>query len=151
MAKQPHSENIWLIKSAVDLIAPFDLMDPRCRVGSHTIDFYPNRFSIVIPSAPPKSSKIFKQWVVGWHAHYRHLCEVATPFASDGSIVSPSLGAATFSGLLLGATEFYNECFLFSAHSSYDAEIHAASLAVQFITTNVTGQVVLFIDNKSII
>ena len=139
IAKRLRSENIWLIKSAMDLIIPFHLMDPRCCMGSCTIDLYPNQFSIITPSAPPKSSKIFKQWLVGWLTHYRHLCEVAIPFASDGSIVSPSLAAAAFSGLLPGATEFYNEHFLLSAHSSYDAEIHAASLAVQFITTNMAG------------
>ena len=138
-AKRPQSENIWLIKSAMGLVVPFNLMDPLCCVGSRTIDLYPNRFSIVTPNAPCKSSEIFKQWVVSWHAHYCHLCDVAISFASDGSIVSPSLGAATFSGLLPGATEFYNEHFLLSAHLSYDAEMHAASLAIQFITANVTG------------
>ena len=73
------------------------------------------------------------------------------PFALDGSIVSPSLGAAAFSGLLPGATEFYNEHFLLSAHSSYDAEMVAASLAIQFITVNMTGCVTLFINNKSVL
>ena len=86
-----------------------------------------------------------------WRQHYHQLCACAVPVASDGSIVSPSLGAAMFSGLLPGATDIYNECFLLSAHSSYEAEIHTASLAIQFITKNIVGHVVLFIDNKLVI
>ena len=147
-AKRPQSEYIWLIKKAISDINPVNLIHPQCHIGSRTIDLYPNRFSIIIPSAPPKNSDVFKQWVVGWQSQYKHFC---IPFASDGSIESPSLGAAAFSGILLGATEIYNECFILSAHSSYDAEIFATRMAIQFITENMTGHVILFIDNKSVI
>ena len=54
IAKRLQSENIWLIKRAIVDIIPFNLTHPQCHIGSHMIDLYPNRFSLIIPDAPPK-------------------------------------------------------------------------------------------------
>ena len=69
---------------------------------------------------------------------------------SDGSYKVKGQGTSAFVMQMQGAT-VHSEAHMVVAHSSYDAEIKAASLAIEYLVGHHTGRILFFIDNQSTI
>ena len=62
---RPPQDNICLLKAAVDQLPPLDLRNPIMHIGNRLLDCT-THVQIVIPAAPPRTSKVFEQWANGW-------------------------------------------------------------------------------------
>ena len=126
----PH-DNIWILKEAVRQLGPLDLLHPVTRVGNRLLDCT-NRVRITIPAAPPHASKVFDQWAEGWLRQCYDDAEGKIVVGSDGSYKVKGQGVSAFVVQTQDITVHSGSC-LVVAHSSYDAEMHAASLAIEYL------------------
>ena len=141
----PH--NIWHLKEAVQQHPLLALHDLLTRVGNRLLDCT-TWVHINILAAPPQASKVFDQWSEGWMRQCNDDSDDKTIVGSDGLYKIKGQGVSTFVVQQDGVTT-HSASQLVLAHSSYDAEMHAANLAIEYITHNVTSSVMFFINNQS--
>ena len=67
---------------------------------------------------------------------------------SDGSYKIKGQGISAFVIQEQGITVYSRSCMVI-AHSSYDAEMHAANQAIEYMAHHHTGRILFFIDNQS--
>ena len=140
-------DNIWMIKEAVAQLPPLDLLHPITRVGNRLLDCT-TRVRITIPAAPPRVSKVFQQWAEGWMCQCYEDAKDCVVIGSDGSYKIKGQGISAFVIHDKGIPVCSHSAMVV-AHSSYDAEMHAANHAMEYMAQHHTGQVLFFIDNQS--
>ena len=146
-AQRPSADNIWQLQAAAKEISPLHLRDPITRIGNRLLDST-TRVKITIPAAPPRASKVFEQWAVGWMCRCRDDLPGKTVIGSDGSYKIKGKGVSAFIVQRNGQT-IHSSSFLVIAHSSYDAEMQAVHAAIKFVAHNVAGSVLVFVDNQA--
>ena len=141
------SDNISLICDSIQEVPALQLQDPISRIGSRILDCS-DHITITIPAAPPRASKVFEQWHKAWFQQC-YLDAVHTiSISTDGSYMARSQGSSTFVMLQDNAV-LHTQQQLVAAHSSYDAKMIAIYHAIEHITHNLTGHVMVFIDNQA--
>ena len=145
--KRPLSDNIWIAKKALVDQPPLLLNNPVTRIGSRLLDCT-SQVVITIPSAPPRSSKVFEQWSKAWIQTAYNDCIGRMVIGTDGSYKTKGQSISAF---IIQSEEqvLLTHSRPVSAHSSYDAEMKTANMAIEFITQQAHGKVIVFIDNQS--
>ena len=146
-AQRPRTDSIWQIKEAVKELPPLSLNDPLTRIGNWLLDCT-MQVIITIPAVPPCASKVFDQWASGWLRQCQVNLANKTVVGSDGSYRIKGQGVSAFVVQHDGIT-IHSHSHLVVAHSSYDAEMQAASSAIEYIMHNVDGSAMVFIDNQA--
>ena len=123
------------------------LHDPIACIGSHLLD-YTLRITINILVAPLHKSKVFDQWAKAWFQDCHDITAGQIAIASDGSYKVKGQGVSAFV-VQCNNTTIFSQSQLVAAHSSYDAEMQAAHMAISYISKNVVRKVIVFIDNQS--
>ena len=121
--------------------------DPVVHVGSRLLDSM-SCISANIPVAPPCRSKVFDQWAKAWFQDCHDTMVSQTAITSDGSYKVKGQGVSAFVVQSNNVTTF-SQSQLIAAHSSYDAEMQAAHMAILHVKEHIGGKVVVFIDNQS--
>ena len=127
-------ENIWLLKEAAEKLPPIKLLHPITRVGNRLLDCT-TCVRITIPAAPPRASKVFDQWAEGWmrSCHADAVGQIIV--GSDGSYKVKGQGVSAF----VVQEHVYSQSRIVVTHSSYDAEMHAANQAIEYLADHHDG------------
>ena len=129
---RPPSENIWIAKATISQLPPLKLLDPVTRIGNRLMDCA-SRVVINVPSAPPHSSKVFEQWAQAWIQAAYADCVGVTVIGTDGSYKTKGQGVSMYV-VQQGRSIICTHSRPVSAHSSYDAEMKAANMAIEFLS-----------------
>ena len=146
-APRPPSNNVWLLKAAVAELPPMALHNPVAHIGCRLLD-NSTCVQLTVPVAPPHSSKVFDQWAAAWIRQCMTDIIDKTVVGSDGSYSIKGQGVSAFV-VQCDRVTIHSHSQLVLAHSSYDAEMHAAHAAIDYITSNIAGAVIMFIDNQA--
>ena len=102
----------------------------------------------MIPLAPPRAAKVLEQWADAWKRQCYADAHDKILVGSDGSYKIKGQGVSVFV-IKQQDVVIHSASQLVPAHSSYDAEMHAASQAIEFITSQLEGPTLFFIDNQA--
>ena len=139
--------NIAILQTAIWDIPPMQLHDLATHIGNRLLDST-SHISISIPAAPPRSSKVFQQWVTAWlEKSTKDLIDVIG-VGSDGSYCTKGQGTSAFVIQWDNITT-HTHSFLVVVHSSFEAEMYAANAAIEYISEHLHGAVLMFIDNQA--
>ena len=139
--------NIAILQDTICEIPPMNLHDHATRVGNRLLDST-SRISVTIPAAPPRSSKVFQQWATAWMRQSTTDLLNVTGVGSDGSYRTKGQGTSAFV-IQCNNSTIHMHSFLVIAHSSFDAEMYAANVAIEYIAEHIHGSVLMFIDNQA--
>ena len=139
--------NIAILQTAIRDIPPMRLHDHATHIGNRLLDST-GRISVVIPAAPPRSSKVFQQWAIAWMDQNRSDLHDVTSVGSDGSYRIKGQGTSAFV-IQRNNIMLHTHSFLVVAHSSFKAEMYAANAAIEYTSEYVHGLVLMFIDNQA--
>ena len=140
-------DNIAILQVAIKQLTQMCLHDINARIGNRLLDST-SHVSITIPAVPPHSSKVFQQWASAWmHKSQSDLLHL-TGVGSDGLYSTKGQGTSAFV-IQRDNIIIHTHSFSVVAHSSFDVEMHAANVAIDYILDNIQGQVLMFIDNQA--
>ena len=81
---------------------------------------------------------------------FDYYCQISTVCKDSGKYRIKGQGVSTFVVQHHGVVT-HSHNFLVVAHSSYDAKMHAANTAIDYIAHNIQGLVLVFIDNQAML
>ena len=141
------TDNIWIVKAATAVLPPLHLEDPVTCVGNRLLDCT-SRISITIPATPLCSSKVFDQWAKAWMQAAYSDSTGKTVIGTDGSYITKGQGVSAF--VVQSDIEvLHTSKQLVGTHSSYDVEMKAAAMAIEYVAKHIDGKVLVFINNQS--
>ena len=141
------ADNLWIATGAVAVLPPLHLTDHITCVGDRLLD-RTCHIQITVPSAPPRSSKVFEQWATSWIQQAYADSHDKTIIGMDGSYTTRGQGSSAFVVQTANAVTHTHSCPV-AAHSSYDTKMQATSMVIEYITDHIRGKILVFIDNQS--